>query len=208
MAPVSKYGLGAELPPSRSTVALRRPTSESLSGAERPGSISQKSPPPPRKDSISKSPTSARNDGSASTSHVAPVTQEPTQPTAPATTINESEEELEDDFSQEPSSRGRPDKNRKRRTGTMNKEFKFPPDPSPPTAKPSSTTEIPRDTQEHQEPSEPLTPTAPATQTGIPDVVTHVELPPPTPLKKDPALQEQEPDLDEDVGETEEVDLN
>lgn len=84
----------------------------------------------------------------------------------------------------------------------MDRAFKFPPEP--PIEPPRSP--IPNITI-NGEPA-PVSPvSSPRASTNIPEEeIRHVEIPPPTPAKA--AKIEEEQDMDEELGETEEVDLS
>lgn len=96
----------------------------------------------------------------------------------------------------------------------MNKEFKFPPDAPPPPPRPRQMNE---EEEEDDEPQDRIrsVPAHTTSSSNIPDKVTPVELPPPTPVEKDDQILgradsrlEHDQDPDEDVGETVEVDLS
>lgn len=201
MVPISQYYLGKTPPASQSTSALRRPTSMSSTALAHPSASSQQSPPTPKKDPVPKP-------SLPPTSPPLPPSEEPrarSEGPRSQTSIDEDEDEFEDGSPQATPTRERPDKNRKRRQGTMNKQFKFPPDPPSGSAKSPDSSSAADSVNIDQNSSVPQTR---ASTRDIPDVVEPVELPPPTPIKKDEGVAELDPDLDEEVGETEEIDLN
>ena len=116
----------------------------------------------------------------------------------------EVEEKLDDD---EEETSKQPKRSGRRREGTMNKSFKFPPDPTPSGAPPpvpdmpKAATQKPKTSAEGEytrksEGSDEVAMVAPS----------NVEVPPPPPIEKERATSSVS-DLD-DVGETEEISLN
>jgi len=110
----------------------------------------------------------------------------------------------EEEVSKQPKRTGR------RREGTMNKSFKFPPDPTPST--PPPVPGIPKDmvaaaAQKPKSSAEDRHGRKGEESEGVAMVVpSNVEVPPPTPIEKERATSSVS-DLD-DVGETEEISLN
>lgn len=189
MIPISSFYLGATPSASISTATFTRPRPQSQPP------ISTRTPslptsPPPQANSTTKPAISSAN---ASTP--------PAQPSL-------AEEDEEDDEIEERQTRDRPTSlqptsrgsHRSRRTGTMDRAFKFPPEP-PKSPIPNITI--------NGEPA-PASPTSPVARTAnIPDdAIKPVELPPPTPAKNRTEHSTGDVSDNEDVGETEEVDLS
>ena len=186
MVPISSFYLGATPSASLSTTAFTRPQPQS-----RPV-------PPSRAPSLPTSP---------------PPSDSRKTPTTPPRQ-NEDEDEGEDeDENEESSSRDRPTSLRtlddgslkkSRRTGTMDRAFKFPLEP-PRSPIPDITIN-----GEPAPKSPDMPPRSPDPHTtNIPDeAVKPVELPPPTPAKGEMIQPVPEEVDNEEVGETEEVDLS
>jgi len=119
----------------------------------------------------------------------------------------EVEEKLDDD---EEETSKQPMRTGRRREGTMNKLFKFPPDPTP-SGVPPPVPDIPKDlpgVTQKQKPSAEGRRAGKSVESDQVAVVTpsDVEVPPPPPIEKEQATSSVS-DLDE-VGETEEISLN
>lgn len=185
--PIHPYYLGAN-PATHTSASFGRPQSMSQANLSSP-STRTTSPTTPKAQNRQSLPPPAR---SAATPPVHNQTFEPTR----EETIAESEE---DDLGNKPS---RP------RKGTMSKNFRFPsptsdapppplPDPAPKQETPSS----PRAPVQHASSD-----TEEVSLTPLPVVQSNVEVPPPPPVEKERLSAST--DIDEDVGETEEISLN
>jgi len=184
---------------------LGNPQTPSSSSYPRPQSMSQASLTSP---STNTQPKTHVNHQSVPAVHASPTsstTNEYTPPPQPplGPMPEEVEEKLdggEEEVSKQPQRTGR------RREGTMNKSFKFPPDPTP-SGPPPPVPGIPKD----------VVATAQKSKSSAEDryggngeesgrVASNVEVPPPPPIEKERATSTVS-DLD-DVGETEEISLN
>ncbi|KAF8318097.1 hypothetical protein DL93DRAFT_2054764 [Clavulina sp. PMI_390] len=179
MVPIASFYLGATPNAAISAAAFSRPRPQSQ--------------PPSRQNSSST--TSLPSNRNPTSTPPVSQTAHPLPPTLPE------EDNEDDDEMEEPRARQRPvslGAQRSRRTGTMDRAFKFPPPPVSP---------IP-DITINGLPA-PKSPTSPeARTTNIPDeAIRPVELPPPTPAKNE-VQQSGDVSDGEDVGETEEVDLS
>lgn len=188
MVPISSFYLGATPNASLSTATFTRPRPQSQPPLPSRTPSLPTSPPPP---------VSAK---------AAPVAAAPAPPIQPSLPEDEDENEEVDG---ERRDRDRPTSlrsntggsQRSRRTGTMDRAFKFPPVEPPKSPIPNITI--------NGEPA-PVSPTSPvARTTRIPDeAIKPVELPPPTPAKNDSPVSPGDASDNEDVGETVEVDLS
>jgi len=170
MVPISSFYLGATPSSSLSTTTFSRPKSQPAAPARSPSLPT--SPPPPSKDS--------------------PPNPMPSPETQARTTVKEEEPcetESNGDERQQglssPSETGKAGRSR-RRNGTMNREFKFPPE-----------TPVPSVIVTDEETRE---------ANGTTDSLAPEELAPPLPIKE--SVNGEVEDLDEEVGETEEIDLS
>lgn len=171
MVPISSYYLGASaanaVSPAAFTRASQRPTLPSTPPSQSPkSSVSLKSPPAPpvERPSVDDHPTQSGE----------------STPTTETTYARSQPLDRSDSSGSGTTNRSRP------RNGTMNKSFKFPPEPVS---------------------SAPPVPNLP-TSTEIEPGAKPVEIPPPTPIEKERPLQRVSHENDEDVGETVEVDLS
>ena len=119
-------------------------------------------------------------------------------------------EEVEDklDGDEEETSK-QPQRTGRRREGTMNKSFKFPPDPTS-SEPPPPVPDIPKDPRGAAQKPKPNTEGRQVRKSEDSDEVAatplNVEVPPPPPIEKERTISSVS-DLDE-VGETEEISLN
>ncbi|KAI0690266.1 hypothetical protein BC835DRAFT_1365423 [Cytidiella melzeri] len=191
MMPIHPYYLGASPVPAHSA-SYGRP--QSMSQASISSSATRTSSPnTPRSANRQSMPPPFRSAGSPT---VATQTQSP--PRTFEATPEEPHEEHEDESI----------KAKHTRTGTMSKDFRFPP---PAQEAPPPLPEIP--VSRSDRPASPRGPayhassdTEEVSLTPLPVIPSTVEVPPPPPIEKErsPAAA----DMDEDVGETEEISLN
>lgn len=178
MVPISSYYLGATPASSISTTTFSRPKSQPAAPSRSPSLPT--SPPPPSKDiarNTALSPETRARTTVKEEHHVDPVS-------------DDDERGHETSPTHDSSKAGRP----RRRNGTMNRAFKFPPEPSAPPA-PTPTVVV-----ANEDTSSP---------DGIADSSSSTVLPPPIPLKESTNEEvEYADDLEEEVGETEEIDLS
>lgn len=191
MVPISSFYLGATPNASLSTAAFTRPRPQS------------QPPLPSRTPSLPTSPPPSTSARPVSIAVTPAAPAPPIQPSLP----EEDEEDGEGDGERRDHDRptslrsNTGGSQRSRRTGTMDRAFKFPPVEPPKSPIPNITI--------NGEPA-PVSPTSPvARTTHIPDeAIKHVELPPPTPAKNEMPVSPGDVSDNEDVGETVEVDLS
>ncbi|KAI0089359.1 hypothetical protein BDY19DRAFT_889851 [Irpex rosettiformis] len=193
MMPIHPYYLGASpiaahsasygRPQSMSQASVGSPTNRT-SSPNTPRSANRQSMPPPARSAAS--PPVATKSPSAAVHHIEPTPEEPP--------------EEQGESVKSPT-------NKHTRTGTMSKDFRFPPqtpgkDVPPPVP---DLPPVPRGSNERP-PQHVSSDTEEVSLTPLPVIQTSVEVPPPPPVDK-----ERSPvgaDMDEDVGETEEISLN
>lgn len=156
-------------------------------------------------------PKTHSNQQSVPTAHTSPSNQGTNQHTPPSQPPLESTPEgVEDKSSDDDETSKQPKPANRRREGTMNKSFKFPPDPAPSESAPP-VPDVPKDPPITIQESKPRVEDKREKRSKDSDEVAmavppSVEILPPPPIEKE-GMVSSVSDLD-DVGETEEISLN
>jgi len=190
---------------------LGNPQTPSSSSYPRPQSMSQASLTNPNTNPQQKTHANHQSVPVVHASPASPVTNQHTPPSKPSLgpTPEEADEKADDDDDEEETSK-QPKRAGRRREGTMNKSFRFPPDPTP-SESPPPVPHIPEILPASARKQRPSADGERARKSDESDEVAvvaspNVEVPPPPPIEKERTASSVS-DLD-DVGETEEISLN
>jgi len=196
MVPIQQFYLGNPQTPSSSSYP--RPQSMSQASLTSPNANTQ----PKAHANHQSVPTVHASPTSSTTDRDIPSSRPPLGPTP-----EEGEENLDDE---EEGTSKQPMRTGRRREGTMNRSFKFPPDPTPSETAPP-VPNMPKDLPVAVQKPKPIAEDKRARKSDESDEVAMVapssmEVPPPPPIEKE-GMTSSVSDLD-DVGETEEISLN